>query len=946
MRKLIQPEKFICHLRSLILSFVSFISLSIQGQELLPVQNFAPDVYQGETQNWDISQSAEKNIYIANNKGLLEYNGAGWKLYPSPNQTIVRSVNVQGTKIYTGCYSEFGYWEKDEFFNLRYTSLSEKIKDKLLEDEHFWKIICYHQWILFQSLHRIYIYDSQHDTFEFITSKTDLPKVFEVGNQVYFQKMDEGLFQLENGKSSLVSDFPVFKKNIIINIFLSNNKLLIQTQEKGFFILERGTVSKWQTEDSSKINTLSVYSSLQLRDGSFVLGTIGEGLYILSPDGKITMHIDMKNGLQNNTILSMFEDIDSNIWLGLDNGISLLNYTSPFRVYTDTKGDFGTVYATAIYQGFLYLGTNQGLFYRPLKSEVDFKIVDGTKGQVWALKTIDGSLFCGHNSGTFIINDNKAILISDILGTWDIKPLLNNENLLIQGNYEGLHILEKKDGKWQYRNKLEGFDTSCRYFEIMPDNRIFVNHEYRGVFRLDVTADFKKVIKYEREQSAPLSINSGMANYGGKLLYFGDSGLYEFNRQAKQFQKEPLLNKLVLGEDSYLSGKLIEDENQMLWAFTEENMMVLSPGRIDKEPQITRVALPLSLRENAVGYENLLYLGNKNYLLGTTNGYILFDLDKINDEEFFIQINSIDKNKLNGNNVYIPVHAKDYTLNAKENNLYFSYNVPVYDRFTESKYQYKLEGIYDNWSEWTKESKVFFKNLPSGEYTFKVRARIGNKQTSNIASFSFSIDKPWYQSGWMKLVYVILFLLVLLLINRLYRMRYVRQKEKNDQEAQKELALMQSENEREIIILKNEKLNIEVEAINRELASTNMAIMKKNELLKTIKFKLQQEKDNQYVKSALKIIDENLDNNTDWKFFQEAFNNTDRDFLKKLKELHPLLTPNDLKLCVYLRLNLSSKEIAPMLNISAQSVEIKRFRLRKKLDLGHEQNLTEYILKI
>ncbi len=934
------------HFRTLLFVFLSFFSLVLRGQELCPVQNFVPDIYHGETQNWDITQSPGKNIYIANNKGLIEYNGSSWKLYPSPNHTIMRSVNVQGNKVYTGCYMEFGYWEKDAFLNLRYTSLSEKIKAQLLEDEHFWKILCYRQWVLFQSLHRIYVYNTQTKTFQIISSKTILPKVFEVGNQVYFQKMNEGLFQLENGNSTLVSDSPVFRKNIIINIFSLNNKLLVQTQDKGFYILDQGTVSEWQTEASSKISTLSIYSSIQLRDGSFALGTIGEGLYILSQDGKITMHIEKKNGLQNNTVLSLFEDTENNIWLGLDNGISVLNYTSPFRVYTDTKGSFGTVYATAFNQGILYLGTNQGLFYRPLKSSDDFKIINGTKGQVWILKTIDGTLFCGHNSGTFIISDTKAELISDILGTWDIKPILNNDNLLLQGNYEGLHILEKKNGKWLYRNKLDGFNISSRYFEVMPGNRIFVSHEYKGVYKLEVTPDFKKIIKNKQEQSVPGSINSGMAKYDNKLLYFGDSGLYEYNRQTDLFQKEPTLNKLVLGENAYLSGKLIEDENQMLWAFTEENLVLLSPGKIDNKPQITRVALPLSLRENVVGYENLLHLENKNYLLGTTNGYILFDLDKIIDKEHFIHINSIEKNKQNEKTAGVPLPAKEYKLKANENNISFSYNVPVFDRFTQTKFQYKLEGIYDNWSDWTKESKVSFVNLPSGEYTFKVKARSGNKLTANIATFSFTVAIPWYASGWMMLVYIVLFLLVLYLINRLYQKRYNRQKEKIDQEAKKELALMHLENEKQIIELKNENLNSEVEAINRELASTSMAIVKKNELLNTIKNKLQQEKENKCVKSALKIIDENLDNNNDWATFRDAFDNTDRDFLKKLKELHPLLTPSDLKLCVYLRLNLSSKEIAPMLNISAQSVEIKRFRLRKKMDLGHEQNLTEYILSI
>ena len=93
-------------------------------------------------------------------------------------------------------------------------------------------------------------------------------------------------------------------------------------------------------------------------------------------------------------------------------------------------------------------------------------------------------------------------------------------------------------------------------------------------------------------------------------------------------------------------------------------------------------------------------------------------------------------------------------------------------------------------------------------------------------------------------------------------------------------------------------------------------------------------------------IDNSLSKNDDWEFFKEAFNNVDRKFFKKLKKLHPNLSPNDLKLCAYLRLNLSSKEIAPLFNISARSVEIKRYRLRKKMNLQHEDNLVNYILEL
>jgi len=68
--------------------------------------------------------------------------------------------------------------------------------------------------------------------------------------------------------------------------------------------------------------------------------------------------------------------------------------------------------------------------------------------------------------------------------------------------------------------------------------------------------------------------------------------------------------------------------------------------------------------------------------------------------------------------------------------------------------------------------------------------------------------------------------------------------------------------------------------------------------------------------------------------------------MRTIKALHPSITPNDLRLCAYLRLNLSSKEIAPLLNISHKSVEVKRYRLRKKMGLSHDQSLSSYIIEL
>ena len=124
-----------------------------------------------------------------------------------------------------------------------------------------------------------------------------------------------------------------------------------------------------------------------------------------------------------------------------------------------------------------------------------------------------------------------------------------------------------------------------------------------------------------------------------------------------------------------------------------------------------------------------------------------------------------------------------------------------------------------------------------------------------------------------------------------------------------------------------------------------MSMVKKNELLADIKERLLRAK-NGDVNEVIKQIDQSLNHRDNWEFFKEAFDNADRDFFKNLKESHPNLSPNDMKLCAYLRLNLSSKEIAPLFNISARSVEIKRYRLRKKLNLSSNENLTNYIINL
>ncbi|QLG46210.1 helix-turn-helix and ligand-binding sensor domain-containing protein [Costertonia aggregata] len=916
----------------------------LKAQEMPPVQNFYPKDYHAENQNWAISQSSNKLIYVANSKGLLEYNGADWGLYPSPNESILRSVKVVDNRIYTGCFMEFGYWEKNKKGTLCYTSLSQQIGIELIEDEEFWNIIHVEDWIVFQSLKRIYVYNIKEGLVSTIDSDSTITKIFKVGGDIYFQRINKGIFKIEYGMDSLVLDADVVKNDEVINIFENGKEKLILTQDNGFYSWKDTLLTASEMASNDFLKSVSFYDGIQLTDNSFVLGTISNGLIYLNENREVLYTINQNKGLPNNTVLSVFEDAEKNIWLGLDNGISYININAPIRVYNDNKGILGSVYTSAVYKNNLYLGTNQGLFYKELVNSEEFIFIKGTQGQVWSLSEIDGTLFCGHNSGTFIVDGNTVDKIANIQGTWGISKLDEDSNTLLQGNYDGLYVLEKTDTSFKLKNKIEGFDNSSRYFEKLG-SKIFVNHEYNGVFELDVDSSFTKVKNVIIDNSIKGS-NSGIVKYNEQLLYSYKKGIFEYSTQKKEFVKDSFLSQAYT-EDEYESGKLIfNKKDNILWIFTNSNISYVSPAGLSNTPKIKSIPLTKEIRKGILGYENITKLNdNDKYLIGTTSGYFTVDVGKLIVKDFEIHIAKI-KNSSNKNEKLLHDKILEENFDSNDNNLEFSYYVPEYNKYLVTYYQSKLEGIYDDWSTWSKSPNVVFKNLPFGEYTFKVRSKIGDTISKNTASYSFTIEKPWYISNIMIAIYILCVLLFSFLMHTIYKRHYRKQREKLVYRNKKEMELAKLQNEKEIIRIKNEKLELEFKGKSKELAVSTMSIIKKNELLIKIKEELNTVEDTNSIEPVIHIIDQNLKQNNNWELFQEAFNNADSGFLKKIKTLHSTLSPNDLKLCAYLRLNLSSKEVAQLLNISPRSVEIKRYRLRKKLNLKHEDNLVNYILEL
>lgn len=918
-----------------------FIFGILLGQEIPPILKFQPEDYRSENQNWAITQNKNKTIFVANNEGLLEYNGARWTLNPSSNNTVIRSLLADDDKIYSGAYMEFGFWEKDQKRSLSYTSISKKIEDKLFEDENIWNIKKYQNWILFQSFHRIYFYNIDTEEINYLTDFNNYYRIFEIDAIIYIFKKDGVLVKLENGKEVLIATFPEnYNVKLVLNLFKIDNNYLVLTRSEGFFLIENGVVNKWDAPVNKEFKKDQIFCGIRLKDNSFMLGTISNGVLHVSSKGEVINRIDQTVGLTNNTVLYLYEDEDGNVWSALDNGINCLNNQSFIKEFNDDDGHFGTTYCSLSFDDKIYIGTNQGLFYKAINTNEPLKKVSGITGQIWSLFATNGDLLCGHTSGTYQIKNNTALKITDFSGTWSFREIPEKSNLVLQGHYSGMSIIEKQNGVWQLRNKLKGFQNSARFFELINPKEVFVNHEYKGVYKLVFDDDYQNFKENILLSSVEKGKGSGLTKYDDNLLYSYKKGVFKLNTSTNNFEKDSIFSSLFTS-DEYVSGKLISDRNNKLWSFNKSTISYLEKGPIENKFSLNFIPVQSYLRKTTVSFENISNVYNNSYLIGKTNGYLLLDLEKKQDFAHKIYLNTIILK--NADTLEINLQ-KAGDFKANQNSIEFQFSSPVYNKYEFINYQYKIND--ENWLDLENKSSLNFENLSFGAYEVKLRSNIANHLSENTITYNFKINPPIYFTTTAIVLYVLLFLSIVFFVHKLYKKHYKKRHRKLVEYNFRQLEVQKIKTDQEVIKLTNEKLSQEIESKNRELAISTMSIIKRNEFLRSIKKELKQNPQIDDSNPVYKLIEKNLNSTKDWDFFKEAFNNADKNFLKRAKKLHPDLTHNNLKFCAYLRLNLTSKEIAPLLNISVKSVEIRRYRLRKKLNLSSKTNLTDYILSI
>lgn len=955
--------KILILITAILCCFLSSYSSDIQRIGVPFVQNYPKSVYRSGNQNWSVAKGARGVLYFGNSEGLLSFDGRFWKLYRLPNRQIVRAVATDSSgNVYTGGFGEIGYWNHDASGRFTYTSLVSRIPARHALNDEIWKIYVDGNRVIFQSFSRIYIYAGGR--ISVVETGSSLLFLHRAKDRFFVEDLDQGLFELRGSRLKKVIPRRELKGNVLSILPYGAGSYIIGTAKSGLYLYDDRGIRPWPNQANEFLKKFQLNNGTVIQNRFLAFGTILSGVVILDMQGNIVQRIDKSSGLQNNTVLSLFTDEQQNLWTALDNGIDRIDINSPLYFYLDKTGRFGTVYSSIIHGNKIYLGTNQGLYYsdwswdRRLFQSFDFRLIEGTQGQVWNLSLMDGQLICGHNEGTFLVEGASVTRLSEAGGGWTISKLKSHPGVLVQGTYTGLAVYKKDpSGKWQFSHKVEGFGAPSRFVEQDSRGSIWVSHAYRGLYRLVLSPDLKRVVSsrsYTSRDGLPGDYQAHVFSVNNQLLFSSEKGLYTYDHVADRFSPYESLNR-SLGSFR-ASGKIIPAGDSGSW-FIQNGRIALADFSRAGKIRVDSSTLNVLNGRMVQYYENISRISPDIYLISVDDGFVMYNAALKNRLPALprVLIRRVE------NTTAAPVllteePRQEISVPHDQNNVRIAFSLPFYSP-GETKYQYLLEGYSREWSEWSTQPEKEFSNLPPGDYTFMVRAKVNDRLISGVTAMKLSVTAPWYLSVPALVIYACLLVFLFWLGRRAYfhklsahqeQLRLKLETEKKEQLRQEALA-----SEREIVRLKNLQLQADLEAKNRELANSAMNIVSKNELLQKLSEEIHSLKDDQgnklpdsRLRNIQKVIEDGMNDDRDWNLFEKSFNEAHENFFKKLKAEYPDLVPNDLKLCSYLRMNMSSKEIASLLNITLRGVEIRRYRLRKKLSLPQSKNLTEFLMEI
>lgn len=864
------------------------------------LNHYIPEDYLHAGKVWDMQYNENNILFLASDRGLLEFDGLVWKHYKGSKGSTRSVLVANDSTIYTGSDLDFGIWQRNSSLDFEYTSLYPFKENVKTITEEFWGVHQVDEMIVFVSLNNLYVY--KNDQLIKIAAPTRFSKSFYEQGQIYVVDEEEGIFEFDGLSMTQIYKFTEFTKMQISGIKKIKDKLIIVSRDKGLLEYSQGQIKEVHSELSDLLIKNQAFSFTSLGEEYLVFGTILDGLYITNTNGKIIQRINKKRGLANNTILDLYYGSDATIWISMDLGIASIPLAQNVAYIFDHTGNFGTGQTANIHDGSFYLGTNQGLYLSDFREDntqlnsASFSLIPASEGQVWDLSEAGDDLLCGHDKGLYRVNEKIFEIINQDIGVLEVVSIDSSKVLV--GTYNGISYYEKRNNTWTFVHSLDLIKGACS--------------------QIIVTAD--------------MDIWTMIPNYGIVSA--------KLNDQWNIDDRTILLNESLKGEPLYL-----EKSGGKVYLITDESRLLLSNN--DDEKQSSGSVLQIEIKHRLPLQNRPCLLNDSLLFFPVYNGFAL----KYSDEEDNGAVG--DSLLLRSfkvfDNDHVRAHPRDEKIPYGFNNVKVCYSIPQKEN---AQYRHFLVGHMKEWSPWMSNPNFELLNVSPGKNTVKVEARI-DQGTVVENQLILHIARPGYRSIYAYFGYLVFLLLAVAGLRRWQKNQLAKQRE--ELLKREEVAKLQrvEEGKRKNILTQKEELEQEISNLEKELRSAKIQLVikakenqDKTRVMDSVKEKLRKMQGQKGIseikmKELFRIIDsyEERENKT----FQIHMDELNQVFTQKLKTSFPQLTMYDLRLCTYIKTGLSTREIAEMMHVLPSSINVSRSRLRKKLGLDARDDLFSFL---
>ncbi|EAY24596.1 SpoIIE family protein phosphatase [Microscilla marina] len=860
-----------------LLLFTHFLCFTLTAQhsplhaklEGIPaIHNYSVNEYNADVFNHAITQDNRGLIYVANNAGVLEYDGSHWRLIKLPNKSRVYSLAIDKTqnRVYVGGVGEFGYLTPNQQGKTVFKSLLKRIPKAHRHFTQVWSthVTPQHQ-VIFRTHTAIFILSADQAAVYQPSPQHTFHVSFYVNQQFYVRERGTGLMKMSGNKLALIPAGDFFAKKTVYAMLPYDAQNLLIVSRSGMYLYDGKKLTLWKNELHEYLSSYRVYYCKPFKKDYYIINTLRKGLFIIDKKGKIHQHIDQEHGLINSSVYHSFVDKDKNIWVASNQGLSHIVASSGFTFYNQILGLNSHLSASAYVNDQLYVGTMQGGLFgeTEVSAQHQFRVRPQLSkinhlNNILDLYAHEYTLLVGHQNGIWAYNtqQKKGREITQEQGHFVRKfmPFIHQKDKVLVSTRKGLMTVFEQNKEWKAL-EIKGLNQSIPYVAEYKERHLLASNDNGRLSKVVLNVGLDSIVntkRYDTIQGLPAMHGNRVFKINNEVVIATHRGIYQYNEASDKFVPHPHFSELNHCWISYIQT----DAQGNLWLWASDQSSVMEVMFLQKKAQSNTyqvVKKPFKkLKKNfMVLGSHINPVDHKNVLFSAPEGAVHYshDVNRKYDQPYFCIIRKVesisDKDSLLFGGTFVDkqgavtvqqAHKKLPRLHYDDHNLRFSFSATYYEDHDQLEYSFYLKGFESHWHPWTNNTEKEYTNIPEGTYTFYVKARNIYGTESLVASYSFKIRPPWNRTVWAYAGMVLLGGLLVWGIVKLNVRRLQMQKRKLEKVVELRTAEVLEKNEalsqqKEEITIQAESLKTqkeELEVLNESISEKNRVIEKKN----------------------------------------------------------------------------------------------------------------------